>query len=298
MKLADLLLEERIAIPMEVDDLGEAVELLLSRLDGADLGKGDEVRRLSSDLAAGASGEVVRVNDDIVLVIGRVEALEAMAVTLGVAKGPFNVGGGEEVGTARVVLMLLTPRGLHTVKSEIVPTLGRVLRDEDRTRRLLSAGSVAGVRALKELMETELHERHLVSDATTPVRYRVYPDTPLIEIVDLIIRRGLRAIPVVGERYEVLGLITVGDALERLLPKRRSSEPDVAGDDLLARDVMTRSVLCVSEEQPLIDAASMIVNRGVDQLPVVREGELVGFLTRESILRLLFTSAEPGEIEG
>jgi CBS domain-containing protein len=245
----------------------------------------------------------VRVNADVVLVIGRVEALEAMSVTLGVAAAPFRVSHGKAVGTARAVLVLLTPRALNTVRSDVVPTLTRVLRDEERTRRLLAADSVVEVRALSELMDTELRERHLVRDACTPVRFRVSPETPLLEVVDLLVRHELRAVPVVGERFEVLGLITVGDALEELLPRRGAdqgprergeapggAEAERPGATLRARDVMTRSVLCVSEDQPLVDAASMMVNRGVDQLPVVRDGELVGVLTRAAILRLLFMS--------
>jgi CBS domain-containing protein len=43
----------------------------------------------------------------------------------------------------------------------------------------------------------------------------------------------------------------------------------------------------VSEDQTLVDAANMMVNRDVEQLPVVRDGELVGFVTRKSILRAL-----------
>jgi CBS domain-containing protein len=187
---------------------------------------------------------------------------------------------------------------MQTVRAEVVPTLVRVLRDEERTRRLLAADSVVEVRALRELIDAELRERYLVGDACTPARYRVAPDTPLLEVVELMVRRELRAVPVVGERREVLGLITVGDALAELLPKSRggtaASEADRPGAMLRARDVMTRSVLCVSEDQPLIDAASMMVNRGVDQLPVVREGQLVGVLTRDAILRLLFT----GEVQG
>ncbi len=144
--------------------------------------------------------------------------------------------------------------------------------------------------------------RLLVSDALTPVSYRIYPDTPLLEVVDLIVRRGLRAVPVVGDRYEVLGVITVGDALEQLLsviPRGRSleteAEPGKPGASLRARDVMTRSVLCVSDDEPLIEAANMMVNRNVDELPVVRAGELVGFLTREAILRILFTGPPESE---
>ena len=89
----------------------------------------------------------------------------------------------------------------------------------------------------------------LVEDALKPARYRVYPDTPLAEVVDLMVRREVRAVPVVGELYEVLGIITSGDALDRVL-KEWPDAPD--REQLLARDVMTRAVLCVSEDQPLV----------------------------------------------
>jgi CBS domain-containing protein len=145
----------------------------------------------------------------------------------------------------------------------------------------------------KELMDTDPPERFLVADALTPVQYRVYPDTPLLEVLDLIVRQRLRVVPVVGEHYEVLGLITAGDALKHLPSRQHSTESEVEpeghGAPVRARDVMTRSILCVSEEQALTEAANIMVNRDVDQLPVVRTGELVGFLTRKSVLRILFT---------
>jgi CBS domain-containing protein len=53
----------------------------------------------------------------------------------------------------------------------------------------------------------------------------------------------------------------------------------------MARDVMTRSVLCVSEEQTLLEASRAMLGRDVGQLPVVREGELIGFLDRMTIMR-------------
>jgi CBS domain-containing protein len=138
-------------------------------------------------------------------------------------------------------------------------------------------------------MSKEAAARLLVEDVLEPVKYRVYPNTPLNEVVDLMVRRDVRAVPVVGERYEVLGIITTGDALDQVLRDRPSDEPDAAvrGDALTARDVMTRAVLCVSEAQELADAARMMVNRKVEQLPVVRDGELVGLITRDAILRAL-----------
>lgn len=138
-------------------------------------------------------------------------------------------------------------------------------------------------------MEAKRSESKLVEDAFEAIQYRVYPETPFSEVVDLMLRRGARAVPVVGERYEVLGIITTGDALGRVLRDAPSddSELDAGREELTARDVMTRAVLCVSESQPLLDAARMMVNRKVEQLPVVRDGELVGLITKDAVLRVL-----------
>jgi predicted transcriptional regulator len=57
---------------------------------------------------------------------------------------------------------------------------------------------------------------------------------------------------------------------------------------LMAREIMTRSVMCISEDQSMVEAANLMVNKGVSQVPVVRGGELVGFLTAETALQLLY----------
>jgi CBS domain-containing protein len=141
-------------------------------------------------------------------------------------------------------------------------------------------------------MDTEFQTRLVVEDALVGVKYRVYPGTPMEEVVDLMVRRGVHAVPVVGERYEVLGILTSGDALEFLL-RRGGGKGAPPATAPAARDFMTRTVLCVSEEQALSEAANMMVNRDVEQLPVVREGELVGFVTRDSILRALRGARDP-----
>jgi CBS domain-containing protein len=51
---------------------------------------------------------------------------------------------------------------------------------------------------------------------------------------------------------------------------------------------MDRSVLCISEEQSLAEVANMMISRNIERFPVVREGRLVGLLTRGEIVRRLF----------
>ena len=131
----------------------------------------------------------------------------------------------------------------------------------------------------------------LVEDAIEEVLHSISPETPLHEVVDLMVRQQVGAVPVVSEESEVLGIISSGDALDQILRDSPSESSGPRDERLTARDVMTRTVLCVSEGQPLIEAAHMMVNKKVEQLPVVREGVLIGIVTRGEVLRALHGAA-------
>ena len=174
----------------------------------------------------------------------------------------------------------------------MLPTLKRFFREEARVAPLLGARSADSVVRVAGFMDLDPHRSLLVEDVVEPVQYRVYPDTPYSEVADLMVRRELQAVPVVGEDYEFLGVITTGEALEELVSQARiesvGGSSAAARPEPTAREIMTRTVMCVSEEQSLIEAASIMVNRNVEQLPVIREGEVVGLLTRKEVLRWLF----------
>ena len=57
--------------------------------------------------------------------------------------------------------------------------------------------------------------------------------------------------------------------------------------DREVRDVMQRSVLCLSEDQLISDVAGIMKNKNLTRFPVVREGKLVGFLSTTDIIRKL-----------
>lgn len=294
MKLSELLVDAWVALPLAATTMQEALEALLSRV-GAGLSDDRWVEKLARDLAFGSQGEVCRLNERVVAVLAPMERLGDISVTVGVADKPFPVtgDGADEPGSAQALILVLTPGRLTNVRQDLIPVLSKVFRDPERTTRLVKARTVDEIRSFKEFMEAEFQPRLLVEDALVKVKYRVYPATPLSEVLDLMVRRGVHAVPVVGERYEVLGILTSGDALEYLLRQGGGEGRRDERTGLVARDFMTRTVLCVSEGQALVEAANMMVNRDVEQLPVVREGELVGFVTRDSILRALSGAFEP-----
>ena len=187
--------------------------------------------------------------------------------------------GAREAGVTRATWVTWgLPR--PSVNLFLVPLLARV-----------SAGMYeSDIHAIKEIIssksfrESNIHITITVEDVLTPLSYRIYPDSPLAEIQQLMLRRGVAALPVVGANHELLGIITMADVLTHTLPGRESGSPADRATPV-ARDLMTRSVLCVSEDESLLAASRSMIARGVSMLPVVRDGEIIGFLTRGTVMR-------------
>ncbi|MYA63068.1 MAG: CBS domain-containing protein, partial [Gemmatimonadetes bacterium] len=162
----------------------------------------------------------------------------------------------------------------------LAPMLARVSAGMHESDAHAIQEIVASNTFLKRKIRTDI----TVEDVLTPLSYRIYPDSPLGEIQQLMMRRGVAALPVVGANHELLGIITIADVLTHTLPGHESGNAS-ARTVPVARDLMTRSVLCVSEDESLLVASRSMIARGVSMLPVVREGEIIGFLTRGTVMR-------------
>jgi CBS domain-containing protein len=110
------------------------------------------------------------------------------------------------------------------------------------------------------------------------------------------LRAGLGGLPVVDESHRVIGMLSerelLRDLLSHYLPRAGGAnalQPPAAARRTV-RDIMTRQVLCVAPEQPIAEVASLMLNKDVDRVPVVKDDRLVGFLTRGDIVRKLIGS--------
>jgi len=296
MKVEELLKRGGILVPLTASDFESAIALAVEELEGVPARR---LAKIASDISDGTGASVTPVHEQVIVVLAQVDDIEHVSAVIGVSPTPFLVprGGDGGVSETRALILLVTPRALSTLKDQMLPTLVRFFREKERAEPLLAVRSVEDVEALTLLMNLHLHQSLLVEDLLEPLQYRVYPETPFPEVVDLMVRRDLHSVPVVGEDYEFLGIITTGDAMKQVVSRGRTEE--VGGlatgqiqQEPTARDIMTRSVMCVSEEQSLLEAASIMANRDTARLPVVREGELVGFLRRSEVLRALVASTE------
>jgi CBS domain-containing protein len=293
--LSDFLRPEHIVAPLECDTVRAALLTLVERL--AQSGAVKHPERLDRLTAEERVRDLIHVGDRVLLPHMRTDAVDEIVIALGVAPAPLHGTPGGGQGTEQVVVLVLAPLEAANRYLQLVAALARTLRSDAVVDRLVRAESAAEVLALPELQDLVLQPRLTVRDVMTQRVYRVFPDTPLQELLELMTRHCLKAVPVVGEKREVLGMVTERDLLKHLHPRiARAGGPPAAAEEApelpargtLVRDIMSRSVMCVSEEQSVADAVGTMLNKDVERFPVVSEGKLTGFLTRGDILRKMF----------
>lgn len=148
----------------------------------------------------------------------------------------------------------------------------------------------------------------LVRDAMTREVATVPPDMPIEEVARFLLDRHISGAPVVDGQGRLLGIISEGDLIRRpeigAEPHRSwwlallSSPTEVAGEFVKthgrrASDVMTQNVISVGEDAPLGEVAGLLEKHRVKRLPVVRDDQLVGLISRADILRVLAASRAP-----
>jgi CBS domain-containing protein len=121
-------------------------------------------------------------------------------------------------------------------------------------------------------------------------------------VAKLLADRGISAVPVVDRDNRAVGMVSEGDLLHRTEigtePRRSwwlemvSSTNKLAEDYIKShsrkvKDVMTRDVLSVTEETPVADIAVLLETNRIKRVPVLRDGKLVGIVSRANLVRAL-----------
>jgi len=217
MRLAEVLLPEHVVAPLAADTFRGAVLELIQRL--VDTGALEHPERLEKLTSEDRVRDVVHVGDRVLLPHLRTEAVDRLTVALGVAAAPLRVGPAIQENSEQVVVLVLAPPSAAHGYLQMVAALARALRSDEVIQALVNARSPGEVLAIPEIGELVVQPRLTVRDIMTQRVYRVFPDTPVSELLELMSRHDLKAVPVVGEKREVLGVVTDRDLLRFLLPE-------------------------------------------------------------------------------
>jgi CBS domain-containing protein len=130
----------------------------------------------------------------------------------------------------------------------------------------------------------------------------IKPGAPLLQAAQLLLETNQRALPVINNNDELLGILSEGDFLHRdelgisppaedwlgsLLGLERTGPARARMSALRVEEVMTKDPLCIDDEASLDEVIALMDTRRISQLPVVCGGAVVGMISRVELLKAI-----------
>jgi len=292
LRLSDFVPANQVVIPLRHDTVIGAADELIERL--VSIGAVSNVEKLRTRVAEERPEDIVAMGDRAFLLHYRTDAVSDLRIAIGTSREPICRELGEnETQCARIMLLVVAPKKFAAEYLQLVGAFARLLSKQPVVEELLSqpdAGSFAG---LPVFHDYELPARLTVRDIMTYQPKTIDPDTALKDAAREMVRLGVGGLPVVDGDGLLVGMLGERELLRSLsgyLQGGRGEGPKAPGvpnSKSTVRDAMTRQVLCVSPDEAIADVSSMMTNKDVDRVPVVRDGRIVGMLTRGDIVRKL-----------
>lgn len=138
--------------------------------------------------------------------------------------------------------------------------------------------------------------RHVVS---------VAPGKTILDAGQLMLRQHISGLPVVDENERLIGIVTERDFLRPIGSQTGERRPRwfevIAGRPVISEsaetrcrrkvaEVMTPDPVTVDENAPIDEVVRTMETHRVKRLPVVREGRMVGIISRENLMHALVRS--------
>jgi CBS domain-containing protein len=148
-----------------------------------------------------------------------------------------------------------------------------------------------------------------VADVMSRAIVTVMPGHSVRHAAQIMLDHKVSGVPVVEGNDRLVGILTEGDLLRRVEYGLTGSRPhwiesvasEGAARDFVkshswrVADVMSKPVVTVTEATPLADVAVLFGTRGIKRAPVMRDGLLVGMVSRADLLRII-AAARPEKI--
>jgi CBS domain-containing protein len=135
----------------------------------------------------------------------------------------------------------------------------------------------------------------------------VGPLATIKETATLLVQHGISGLPVLDANQRLVGMVSEGDLIRRpeigTQPSRRSwwlelfssnrtlAESYIKHHGQTVQDVMTPEVTTVSEMTQLSEIAALLESKRIKRVPVLRDGRVVGIVSRANLVQALASAA-------
>ncbi len=138
-------------------------------------------------------------------------------------------------------------------------------------------------------------------------------DDSLEEAARVMLEHDLRGVPVVNDRGQVTGFLSVSDFLakDKFFPFSRFHAPQLFGkwipkegieriyEEARAtpvKEVMSTGVVAVAEDATVEEVVELMLRRDLNRIPVMRDGVPVGIVARYDLLKMMMQEGKLKEL--
>jgi CBS domain-containing protein len=138
----------------------------------------------------------------------------------------------------------------------------------------------------------------------------VKPETSIEELSSLLVKHEISGVPVVDDAGSLYGIVTENDLISRnkrlhiptvisfldaaiYLESSKKFEQEVkrmAATRVM--DICARKVIAITEDASITDIATIMAEKKVQLLPVVRNGKVIGIVGKRDVVKAVARSAE------
>lgn len=116
----------------------------------------------------------------------------------------------------------------------------------------------------------------------------VTPSTSLEKAIQILVKNDISGLPVVGRAKRLVGIVTEEDLmLTWHYFNRKNTGIAIKDCHVLGSPLVIERVITVTEDTPVGEIIKTLIYKRIKRVPVVKEGRLVGIVSRRDILKQL-----------
>lgn len=145
-----------------------------------------------------------------------------------------------------------------------------------------------------------------ISEIMTKKVYTIYPDSSVKEAARLMFKHGFTGLPVINKKNQLVGIITESDLIKQKAkidlplyiqfldsilylenPSKKIEEEIRKILGTKVADLMTKKVITVTPDTEVSDLATLMLDKHINPVPVIKGKKLVGIVSRADLIKLL-----------
>ncbi len=149
-------------------------------------------------------------------------------------------------------------------------------------------------------------------DVMTTHVITISPNATIQDVAELLLQNRISALPVLNQDGALVGIVSEGDLLRRSevgTDRRRAwwlrmliGQETLAAEYVKAHatkvaDVMTKKVIAADPMTPLSEIATLLERHSIKRVPIVKDGRLVGIVTRANLVQAYAVAYKKGTIK-